>query len=214
MTDPLDDRIAASKRKQASAREEAEAVIATIAATTSEYLVELAKYMMDRALRDKPDVIEKLEQGRLLALKASFNELLSQLPEITRARIEAIAWPHRSELPPELRSSVMAAFELGSKAHESIDQAARELIGRLGVLLVEAGFDDTSPHSRWKSTGKGSVAHAFGLPDMGFPGADGLKKAPDLYKPKLDAYVDASRALYDAEREKQQSLAKKRWDGA
>jgi hypothetical protein len=167
---------------------------------------------MDRALRDRPDVIQNMPADNLAALKASFNNALAELPALTGARIQELPWPHRAEIPDDLRSNMMASFDLGKRATESLHEAARNLIGRIGTLLIDSGLADTKPYSEWKLLSRGSVGYAYGLPGIGVPGGEEFRKIPDLYQPRLEAYVGASRSAYEAERARQQALARNRWD--
>jgi hypothetical protein len=214
VSESFDRKIAEAHRHQETARQEAESSLESLVSATSTYVTELAKYMMDRALRDKAEVVEKLPQEKLSELKSSYNETLGQLPNLTQARIQAIEWPHRAEVPQALRTSNMASVELGRKAKESLEETVRQLLGRVGALLVHSGLADSKASSEWKSLGGGTVAYAYGLPDFGTPSRNQFKKLPDLYQQKLDAYLDASRSLYEAERAKQQALARNRWDQA
>ena len=212
MTDQLDRSILDAQRSQERAREEAEEFLQQAASVTSNYVVALAEYFMNLALKDKPEVIQNLPQEQLSALKSQYNDTLRELPDLTRECVLSIAWPHRSEIPEELRSNMMASFDLGRQAKETIDQVVRELAGHVGILLVNAGLADVRPHSQWKSQGQNGVAYAYGLPDIGIGSGDEYKKLHDLYKTRLDKYVEASRAVYRAQRAKQQADAEARWD--
>ena len=210
MTDKLEQAISDARRGQHEARAEAERLIERIAAASSAYVVELAKYYMDRALRDRPEVIGALPQEELSALKASYEETLVQLPDLTREQVSAMSWPHRAEIPESLRTNTIASFDLARQTQEALDQLVRELVGRVGVLLISAKLADVKPRSEWKIVGK-SVSYAYGLTEIGAASAQ-YRKFKEEYRQALDNYTEASQALYAAERAKQQATARDRWE--
>lgn len=208
----FDTRIKEAQHVLQVVRGEAESLVSTFAPIVSLYASEVSKHIIDRAIKERPEVIQNMSDDDLAKLKTSFNDVLAQLPSASEAGVQAIAWPHRADLTDSELADFGLSFEVKQKVRDACGEAARCLLGRVGELLVKYHLTDTQSHSEWQVGPDGRQKYRYGLPDVGIAHADEFKKIPEQYGAMVDKYIDVTRSLVEAKRAKAQAQAKDRWD--
>ena len=180
------------------------------------FLVEWASDLKDRALSDKPEVAKKQGGENLGRVKTEFNELLEKYPVMTAEALKEHGfWPHRESLPGKISSEYdFELHELETQHMRSVDQAVRELIGHVAVILARHGFVDTNRDSQWEVVSGGRLRYSYGIPiHSSGPGKEvgDLKKA---YGEALKDWAKASIELRKSTHAKEAAEAKGLWDKA
>ena len=208
----FDRRIDEAQQALQAIRQEAESQLPSFSSIMSAYAAELANYFIDRARRDRPEVIRDMPQEKLAKLKIQFNELLAQIPSLADKCVQDLEWAHRADIPEERLGETLLTYEIANKLKEAFQQAARSLIGNVGRILIDYGLTDPKNRSEWQVGPAGPPKYSYGLPDIGIPHAEQFKKIHEQYAKVADKYVNATKTLLAAQRAKAQAQAKDRWD--
>jgi uncharacterized protein with von Willebrand factor type A (vWA) domain len=119
-------------------RDKAEALVLEHKRVVAMFLDDWANYLIDRAIRDKPQISKDMGKEKLGKMKSEFRELLEAYPDLTAAEHEEeVFWLHRAEIPEDITSNTNISYDLAKQKRESLDEAIRLLMRLSGFLLEE-----------------------------------------------------------------------------
>jgi hypothetical protein len=196
-------------------RNEAEVLVQQVNNVVPLYATEFAQYLMQDAVTRNPEVTLSLGEVVLGELKDKFNETLKTIPSESEHRLKSIQWPHREQPPSEYDYS--AYVELAKKTRKSLDEVIRDLVGGLGALLLQYGYErkEEGLEPRWQVGTRGAPRYSYSLPDGSLPGAKEFHKLAERYDKLItDDYQKAVTALNNAIGEKKAAEAQALWDNA
>jgi len=192
-------------------RQKAEKNINEIDQVVPVFLDEWATSIIDRSIKDHPEVVKELGIEKIGQLKKNLTSVTASFQNSARERLAAIIWIHQIELTQdELDANINLANDLNKKANESLDEVLREIIGQVGALFIEYGVTKLS--NEWQNR-SGRLRYSYGIPDhIGFPAGIQLREMRLNYGKVIEDYVKAFKALRKAEKEKSVAEAKNLWD--
>ena len=198
-------------------REDAEALVQQFNHITPLYAVDLAQYLMKDAVTNKSEVTRSLGETALHELKQKFKETVDEIPQQSVAKLKSVRWAHLEPLPREQGHWVCS--ELSERTVKSLGEAVRDLIGGVGALLFEYGYqrDDTEKPiaSLWQLRPGDTPRYAYELPDLTAPNARKFQELLKSYRVLIsEDYPTATAALQNAIREKKAAEAQALWDKA
>lgn len=190
-------------------RDKAEALVLEHKRVVAMFLDDWANYLIDRAIRDKPQISKDLGKEKLGKMKSEFRELLEAYPDLTAAEHEEeVFWLHRAEIPEDITSNPNISYDLAKQKRESLDEAIRLLIGRVGALLIKFGFVSSAGGSEWKSVRGGALRYSYGITTYGIADVDQLDNVRKEYDQIVEEYVKTARKVRMAEQKKETAEAR------
>jgi hypothetical protein len=89
-----------------------------------------------------PEITLKMSEEKIANMKAKVNELVKNTEKIVRGELDNPAlWWHQK---PNLHDSISQYKQVADKYPEILDHAVRHILGRLGRVLEEYGFNVTT----------------------------------------------------------------------
>lgn len=86
-----------------------------------------------------PEVILNLKEEKIAHMKAQVNELIRNSEKIVRGELENSGlWWHQR---PRIHDSIEQYLQVDERYPEILDRAVRHVLGRLGLILEEYGFN-------------------------------------------------------------------------
>ena len=199
-----------AEQEVARIKQSAENIVKEFKQVTQAFLTGFANYIVNRSVTEKPDVVTSLESGKRNELKKAIAEIVATFPDESNKRIENIAWAHRTAIEGNLESNYGIPRSLHKKTMDLVDGEIRQLIGKIGSLLIKYGLANAD--GEWQSKG-GSVQYAYGLPDHeGIPSGAELRSLKFKYSTIMEELVKATKELQKAEQNKKVSEAKSLWE--
>lgn len=194
--------------------DKAEALVLEYKRVVAMFLDDWANNLIDSAIRDKAQIAKDLGKEKLGKMKSEFRELLEEYPDLTAAELEEeVFWPHRAEIPEDITSNRLIGYDLAEKHGESLDDAIRLLIGRVGALLIKFGFASSASSTvrggEWKLGRGGAPMYPYGISHN-----DQLDNVRKEYQQIVEEYAETAREVRRAEHEKDAVEAKDLWDKA
>jgi hypothetical protein len=209
-----DEAIHQSQAELERVRLKAEELVQEFKKAVPAYLSDWANYLMDRAITNKPEVVESIGIENVGKVKERFSEILKLIPSNADKRLEGVKWAHRGEPPENLDTNIMTSNELTKITNESLDVAIRDLIGEVGALLIEYGFVDRGPSSEWQvSTGR-LPRYSYGFPHYSIADDKKLRQVREQYGKIVEEYTNVAKILGQAEKAKKVAQAKNTWNRA
>jgi hypothetical protein len=195
--------------------QEAEALVERFHQVTPLYAADLAQYLMRAAVTQKSEITQSLGETTLHGLKSRLQDALDVIPSQSAPKLKSVRWAHLEPLPKE--QNHWACFELSDQTVKSLDEVVRDLIGCVGVLLFEYGYErDEKAHplaSVWQVRPNDAPRYAYELPDLNVPNAKEFQELLALYRALITGdYQKATAALHKAVREKRAAEAQALWD--
>ncbi|MBI9050000.1 MAG: hypothetical protein JEZ00_11305 [Anaerolineaceae bacterium] len=194
-------------------RRKAEIIVDEISQIVPVFLDEWANSIIDRSVKDHPEIVKELGAEKIGQLKKSLISVTASFPNSVKDKLTTMKWIHKLELSQdEIDANIILDHDLSKKANETLDEVLREVIGQVGALLIEYGV--TKSGSEWQNK-SGRLRYSYGIPDhIGFPAGIQLRDIRVNYSKVIEEYVNAIRALRTAEKEKSVAEAKSLWDQA
>lgn len=98
--------------------------------TTTEYIAK------------NPEITLKMSEEKIAKMKAAVNDLVENTEKIVRGEFDdAALWWH---LNPRLNESIDKYKQVADMYPEALDRAVRRVLGHLGIVLEEFGFNVTA----------------------------------------------------------------------
>ena len=86
-----------------------------------------------------PEIALKMSEERMTRMKGQVNELVKNSEKAVKSELESsVVWWH---LKPRLHDAIDEYKQVGDRYPEILDRAVRRALGRLGVVLEQAGFN-------------------------------------------------------------------------
>jgi hypothetical protein len=199
----------------AHVRNEAEVLVRQVNKVVPLYATEFAQFLMKDTVTRKPEVTLSLGEVVLGELKDKFNEALKMIPSESERRLKSIQWPHLEQPPSEYEFPAYA--ELAKKNRNSLDEVIRDLVGSVGALLLQYGYErkEKGLEPRWQVGARGTPRYSYSLPDGNLPGVKEFQKLVERYDKLIaEDYQKAVAALNKAIRDKKAAEAQALWDNA
>ena len=198
-------------------REEAEALMQQFNQVTPLYAADLAQYLMKDAVTNKPEVTQSLGEPLLHQLKRQFKDAIDEIPGRSVGKLKSVPWAHLEPLPKE--QSHWTCSELSEKTIKSLGEVVRDLIGGVGALLLNYGYEriekEPAIASVWQVRPDDTPRYAYELPDLNAPHAKKFQELLVNYRTVMtEKYQEATIALQNAIREKKAAEAQALWDKA
>lgn len=206
--------IKAAQSRLEQAREAAEALVPLHQEIASRFLVDWANYLIYRSLSEKREVAKELGKDKLSQLKAKFTSIVEELPTLVEEKVDKdVMWPHRQEIPDDIQTNTTVAYDLTRLKNDSFTEVLRHLIGHVGALLIEYGFEEFGRSSSWQSVGSGEYRYAYGLPSH--PGVETGYEVGNVnkkYGKIMEEFATADKQLQEAEHARDASEVRDLWD--
>jgi hypothetical protein len=200
----------------ARVREEAEALVQQFNHVTPLYVADLAEYLMKDAVSNKPEVTQSLGETVLRELKGKFKEAIVAIPSWSEQKLQSVRWAHLEPFPKE--HNHWACSELSERTIKSLDEAVRDLVGGVGSLLLQYGYEREKKHPlapAWQVRPGDTPRYSYGLPDLDSPHARKFQELLVRYRAFItENYQEATAALQKAFQEKKAAEAQALWDKA
>lgn len=192
-------------------RQKVEKIVNEINQVVPVFLGEWSTSIIERSIKDNPEVVKELGTEKIGQLKKNLSSVIASFSDSAKEQLATIKWIHQMELAQdEIDSNIILADSLMKKANESLDEVLREIIGQVGVLLIEYGVIKSG--NEWQNKA-GRVRYSYGIPDhFGYPAGIQLRDLRVKYSNVITEYVKAVNALRKAEKEKSVVEAKNLWD--
>jgi hypothetical protein len=192
-------------------RSEADALAQQLINVVPLYANELANQFMKRAVTGEPEVTKSLGQAKLGELKNKFKGALAMIPSLSEQKLKSVQWAHREQLPSE--HDYLAYYNRAETTCKSLEEAVRDLIGHIGALLLEYGYErDEKRVPLWQSRPGTTPRYSYGLPDD-LSHAKEFRGLSAKYKKFIsEEYQKVDGALNEAVRAKKAGEAQSLWD--
>lgn len=196
---------------------EAEALVQQFKQVTPLYVADLAQYLMRDAVTEKPEVTHSLGDTMLHELKGKFKEAIGAISSRSEQKLKSVRWAHLEPFPKE--HNHWACSELSEKTIKSLDEIVRELVGGVGFLLLQYGYERDEKAQplapTWQVRPGDTPRYAYGLPDLNSPHAKRFQELLAHYRAFITQdYQEAIAGLQKAIREKKAAEAQALWDKA
>lgn len=153
-------------------KQEMEKVCAYFISAACEFAKMWFNKKIDHAIESKPEIANRFGKEGLKKLKSTLNKLLLEIPGIVDNCLNKNElWIHRQDISeiPLKKSVVYINPELKDNV---LYNAVRNVLGPVGTLLIEFGFEDTNPENIWGEK-DGCV---FLRPRVGYKWTDEMRK--------------------------------------
>ena len=209
--DSLEKAIQQANSEISQVRQKAENIATEINQIVPAFLDDWATSIINGSVKDHPEIVKELGSEKIGQLKKRLADITASFPNSAKERLAAIKWIHQTEFTQnEVDANILFAHDLSKKANESLDEALREIIGRVGALLIEYGVAKSGAEWQNKS---GQLRYSYGIPDhIGFPAGIQLRDMRERYSKVIEEYIKAFKELRKAEKEKSIAEAKNLWD--
>lgn len=198
----------------ARVREEAEALVQQFNQVTPLYVADLAQHLMKDAVSNKPEVTQSLGETLLRELKGKFKESIDAIPSWSEQKLKSVRWAHLEPFPRERNH--WACSVLLEKTIKSLDDVVRDLVGGVGSLLLEYGYERNEKQPLvpiWQVRPGDTPRYSYGLPDLDSPHAKKFQELLVHYRAFItENYQEATAALQKAIQEKKAAEAQALWD--
>jgi len=166
---------------------------------------------MKSAVTREPEITQSLGQATLGELKNKFKEALTMIPSLSEQKLKSVQWAHRERLLVEYDFS--AYSNLADTTCKSLEEAIRDLIGQIGALLLEYGYErDEKYVHEWQARPGTTPRYSYGLPDD-LSYAKEFRGLSAKYKKIIcEEYQKVGTALNEAVRAKKAAEAQSLWD--
>jgi hypothetical protein len=207
------DRIIAQERKVlASIKEQGEKLIPEFKRITALYIRELSIKLMKSYFKYQPEATRRLGAEKSEEMKREFTGTLDSLPEHTSKRLDdRQIWLHREDIPDRALSDMTYSYQFEKRSNKAMDEAIRDLIGRVGSILINYGFVEEGKDFTWKTTPAGIPQYAIDLPSQGMEHFRALNDLREQYKDLLIEYVFANQNLRKAQQARNSAQADGLW---
>lgn len=178
------------------------------------YLSDWSDYLVNRAIKNKPDRISEMSTEDLARIKQQLREYQQSVADFINRRLETVRWAHKEKIDEKQRDrDVVFHLALIKQTNNSLDGVIRESIGNIGKLLIDNGLiEKPGENTEWKIKGS-TVIYAYGL--FTYPGlqpsSDKLQGLRIRYGEIIDGYLSALAAKKKAENEKSVAQAEEKW---
>ena len=209
----FDSQTAEAKAKQDSLKSELEITSKEYSRACAEFLASEFRRFTERAITDRPDVVEELGIKKLGKLKKELNALIEKCPQIASERLDsATVWEHRRPFPEGLEDRGQAsskAFDYSYKAGGQAYDELREMFGVIGELLLRYGLASAGKGDQWQQRPNALPTYSYG-----FTVSEQMRAATEKYKELFKEYVETQVRILTLQRQKREALAKNLWDKA
>jgi hypothetical protein len=200
-----------AKKNLEAAIEKGDAIVKEINRVVPIYAVALAERLMNNAVTSKPDYTKSLGETVLRQLKGKFRAALAKIPQDSQRMLQSIPWAHRQPLPGEYDYSAFSTLE--EKTKSALENCFRDLIGGVGILLIEYRYENVNePFPTWEFIPGASARYRIGLP---YIFSHEYHELLNKYHNFINGdFQKSAIALTKANREKIEAEAKSLWEKA
>jgi len=195
-------------------REEAAAMVQQFNLVIPSYATDLAQYLMKDAVSRKPEVTQSLGETVLREVKDKFKEAIDAIPSWSEQKLKSVRWAHQEPFPKE--HDHIACVELSEKTLKSLDDVVRDLVGGVGSLLFQCGYEPDQKQSLvpiWQARPGDTPRYSYKLPDLDSPHAKQFQELLVHYRTFItETYQEATVALHKAIQEKKAAEAQALWE--
>lgn len=169
---------------------------------------------VEREIVNHPELTQSLGIEKLGELKKELTALIKNTPEIVEERLrKEQVWDHLRQLPDGLGNAGRLSNDghnLVYSAGGQIQEELRWIFGYVGQLLIKFGLAKGGHGSEWE-TKPGSAVPRY---QYGLPTNEEMDTLMKKHKELFSAFVILQVRVLDAERERQQAIARDLWDHA
>jgi predicted DNA binding CopG/RHH family protein len=109
---------------------------------TVDFTVEWFRKTAKEYITKYPEITLKMSEEKIASMKAKVNQLVKNTEKIVRGELDNSAlWWHQK---PRLHDSINQYKQVADKYPEALDHAVRHVLGHLGRVLEESGFNVTT----------------------------------------------------------------------
>jgi len=177
---------------------------------TTKFAVGAFQTWTEKAIEKYPDVAKKLGVRGLGEVKSKLRKIVGNAPQFVGQCVNSNGlWSHRGELPERL--NLGNRYEVcGRRNPDHLDVAVRQLLGYVGVILLDHGLAGDDLHSSWERTQSYPGAHY----KYGYDWSGEMVESIKRYSALFDNLVSLAEALKTSQRKKIEAEAKALWDKA
>jgi hypothetical protein len=175
------------------------------------YLRQAINDLVDKAITDNPEAVNRLGTGAIRSLKRQISTIVSTLPIQISRSLSSMKWGHRGQADDKDTVSE-DSFRL-SRPKNAIDNTILLFLGRSGTLLYGARV--LKLNQGWVADGRGGVAVSFPYALSNYGDRKSrlqLTQLHERYEELLQDFINTRSNLQQAQRKQESTNAKSRWD--
>ena len=194
-----------------SAKVKMEDVCRGFLVATDKFAVKWFEERAERAVISNPEVVKRLDAERLRKLKAALERLVLRVPKMVEKHVNADKyWAHRDELAGDPLSHFGRYRIYGRSVPDEMDNAVREALGYVGVLLSEYGLADVGDHKEWAMDYPGTHPKYR----REYKWSEEMNAALNRYSELYNRLLRVGQELKEVKNSKAEAEAKHLWDKA
>lgn len=161
---------------------------------------------IDRIVKAKVEVAERLGVDGLRGMKQEFNEFIGRIPSLVdEAMPKADEWWHRGTLPDD---PYPQSHDVLTRRGDGIERRLRAVLKPFGAILVRHGFAEIGHQKDWEGPLEGpSYKYGIGLPEP-------INQALGQYATAFRTLVEKNMRFTGLLKQRRERDAKNLWDQA